>query len=143
MRKLAVLILFVATTLLASIKSSEAQPLKSPGQINWMTIQEAAAAFNNEPRKIFVDVYTDWCGWCKKMDATTFKDADVADYINNNFYAIKLNAEMKDSIIFNQTLYKYNPEFKAHELAVSWLNQKMTYPSYVFLNEQWQVLSPV
>ena len=50
--------------------------------INLMTWEQAAAANEKEPKKIFVDVYTDWCGWCKRMDVTTFKDPAVVALIS-------------------------------------------------------------
>lgn len=63
------------------------------GQIEWLKFEEAIAANAQNPKMILVDVYTDWCGWCKKMDKETFTDAKVVEYINTNFYAVKLNAE--------------------------------------------------
>lgn len=61
--------------------------------INWLAFDEAAALTAKEPKMILVKVYTDWCGWCKKMDKETFTDAEVIDYVNSSFYAVKLNAE--------------------------------------------------
>ena len=43
-------------------------------KIEWLTWDQAVAKMEKEPRKIMVDVYTDWCGWCKRMDASTFQD---------------------------------------------------------------------
>ena len=62
-------------------------------QIKWLKFEEAIALNAQNPKMILVDVYTDWCGWCKKMDKETFTDSKVVDYINNNFYAVKMNAE--------------------------------------------------
>ena len=52
--------------------------------VKWMTFEEAIEAQKTEPRLVFVDVYTDWCGWCKKMDAGTFNQSDVAKLLNEN-----------------------------------------------------------
>jgi thioredoxin-related protein len=65
-------------------------------KINWMTFEEASAATLDTPKMILVDVYTDWCGWCKKMDKETFTDDKVIAYVNDHFYAVKLHAEKTD-----------------------------------------------
>ncbi len=62
-------------------------------QIQWMKFEEAVAANANNPKMILVDVYTDWCGWCKKMDKDTFTDPRVVAHLKKNFYAVKLNGE--------------------------------------------------
>ncbi|WP_439474460.1 thioredoxin family protein [Algoriphagus formosus] len=65
----------------------------SQDQITWLKFEEAVAANQSDPKMLLVDVYTDWCGWCKKMDKETFTDPEVIKYVNENFYAVKLNAE--------------------------------------------------
>ena len=62
-------------------------------QINWLKFEKAIAANAENPKMLLVDVYTDWCGWCKKMDKETFTDPKVIAHINSNFYAVKMNAE--------------------------------------------------
>uniref|UniRef100_A0A3Q2YUK7 Spermatogenesis-associated protein 20-like TRX domain-containing protein n=1 Tax=Hippocampus comes TaxID=109280 RepID=A0A3Q2YUK7_HIPCM len=49
-------------------------------------------------KKVFIDIYTDWCGWCKKMDKDTFQNPEVAAYMNENFLMVKMDAEGKDPI---------------------------------------------
>lgn len=112
-------------------------------KIKWMSFEEAVIQNAKAPRKMFIDVYTEWCGWCKRMDASTFKDSVVADYMNKHFYAIKLDAERKDTVVFNNHIFAYKPEYKSHELAISLLNGQMAYPSFVILDEQFVLLSPL
>jgi len=112
-----------------------------PGGIQWMSFEEAVKLSETQPKKLFIDVYTNWCGWCKKMDATTFKEAEIVEFINANFYAIKLNAETKDTIHFREKEFKYVAEYKANELAISLLGGKMGYPSYVLLDEQFALMT--
>jgi hypothetical protein len=72
------------------------------------------------------------------MDASTFKDPSVVNTMNQYYYAVKLDAEMKDTIIYNEMVFaNLNPEKKrgVHTLAVSLLNSKMSYPSFVMLDE--------
>ena len=114
-------------------------------KINWMSIEEAEAASKDEPRKVIVDVYTDWCGWCKRMDQTTFSNPVIANYINENYYAVKLDAEQKDSINFKDHTFKFVAQGRRgyHELAAALLNGKMSYPNIVYMNEQMQVIQAV
>ena len=88
--------------------------------------------------KVFLDVYTDWCGWCKKMDASTFLDPNIAAVMNSGFYAVKLDAEMKETLEFNgYTFTNPNPGTKrsTHQFAVSLLDGQLSYPSFVILDE--------
>ena len=89
----------------------------SSQEVKWMTWEEAAAANDKQPKKIFVDVYTNWCGWCKKMDASTFKEADVVKILNEKFYPVPL------------------PYDTIHERAL--LDGQMSYPTYVILDEEY------
>lgn len=119
--------------------------LSSFGQdgINWMTIEEAEAAMKEEPRKVVIDVYTDWCGWCKRMDKTTFKNEVIADYINDNYYAVKLDGEHKDTINFKGHQFKYVKQGRKgyNELAASLLNGRLSYPSIVYLDEDLNIIT--
>ena len=108
-----------------------------------MSFEQAVAQSQKEPRKMFIDIYTDWCGWCKRMDATTFQDSVVAKYISEKYYAVKLNAETRDTIRFFDKQFTYKPESKANELALSLLSNEMSYPSFVMLDEKFGLLSPL
>ena len=89
------------------------------------------------PKKVFVDVYTNWCGWCKRMDKTTFKDPVVVQYLNDNFYPVKLNAEQKEDITFNDRTFQFVKAGRRgiHQLAYALLDGQASYPSYVLLDE--------
>jgi thioredoxin-related protein len=105
--------------------------------VQWMTWEEAIKKSEKEPKKIFVDLYTDWCGWCKRMDSGTFADAAVADYINKHFYPVKFNAEQRADINYKGHTLKFvaNGSRGYHELAYSLLDGRMGYPSMVYLDE--------
>ena len=93
----------------------------------------------------FIDMYTDWCGWCKRMDATTFKDSLIIEEINANYYAVKFDAEQKEDIVVGDSTYSFVPNGRRgyHQLAAQLMNGRMSYPTYVFLNDQKQVLTAV
>lgn len=132
--------IIVAGILLFSVKLSHAQETR---KITWMSFNEAVEKNKKEPRKIFIDLYTHWCGWCKRMDATTFEDDAIAKYMNDKFYNVKFDAETKDTVKFKENIFVFKPEYKANEFAVSLLNGKMGYPSFVFLDEQLNLLGPL
>ena len=116
-------------------------------KINWMSFEEAVKLNETDPRKISIDVYTDWCGWCTKMDQTTFIDPSIVEYMNKNYYAVKFDAEQAEPIEFmGYTFINQNPNGPrkgTHQLAAALLQGKMSYPSYVFMNEKNQVLTIV
>ena len=115
--------------------------LATPGvSIKWMTWQEAVEANKKEKKKIFIDCYTDWCGWCKKMYASTFTDPKVVDVMNKHFYAVKFNAEQKESLNFDEHTFKYieSGSRGVHELAYALLDGQLSYPSFVYLDDKFQ-----
>jgi thioredoxin-related protein len=117
-------------------------PAPAPAEhIKWLSIQEAYALNQKAPRKIIVDVYTDWCGWCKVMDRETFSRPAIVDFVNKNYYAVKLNAEQKEDITLGGQTYKSVGNM--HGLAVNLLQSKMSFPTTVFMNEKFELIQPV
>src|SRR5687767_13071642 len=98
------------------------------GGIKWMTWAEVQEAQKKQPRKSVVDCYTDWCGWCKRMDASTFAHPDIVKYVNENFYAIKFDAETKEVVKFKGKEYKFVPSGNRgyNELAAEILNGQLS-----------------
>jgi thioredoxin-related protein len=113
-------------------------------EVKWYSIQEAEQLIKANPKPIFIDAYTDWCGWCKKMDKDTFTNDVIADLLNNKFYAVKFNAETSEKIMFQgKEFINDGKAGKAHQLAVALLQGQLSYPTVVFLNEKAQLISPV
>ncbi len=127
----------------ALISSFNAFKPKSDNEIKWISFEQAVELQKTKPKKIIVDVYTDWCGWCKKMDKNTYTDAEIIRQIEANFYFVKLNAEQKEEIKYKDKVFTFKQEYKANELAVSLLNGQMSYPSTVFLDEDMNLLTVV
>jgi thioredoxin-related protein len=131
---------FFGILLLASGSNVAAQE----NGINWVSMEEAEALSQREPKKIFVDVYTDWCGWCKRMSSETFAHPVIIEYINEHFYAVKLNAEQDDPITFRGTEFKnQNPGQRrsTHDFAIALLQGRMSYPSVAFFDEELNLIT--
>lgn len=121
--------------------------VKTNTPFKWHTFEEAVALNKKHPKKFMVDVYTDWCGWCKKMDKHVFSDPQVMEYLGANFYAVKLNAEQKEEIKFSGETFKWKDTGNGrgvHEFAHSLLEGKLGYPTVVYLNEKYEriMISP-
>ena len=104
--------------------------------IHWISFEDALTRSSKEPKKIFMDIYTEWCGWCKKMDKSTFTDPAVIDYLNKHFYSVKLDAETKDTITYKAKDYTFVSAYKSNEIAAYLLNGQMGYPTAVYLDEK-------
>jgi len=116
-------------------------------QIEWLSVEKALELQKQEPKKIFMDVYTDWCGPCKMMDILTFSNKDVIEYVNKHFYAVKFNGEGNEEFMHLGNVYS-NPQYvatkrknKMHEFA-QYLGIQ-GYPVVVFFNEKGEPILPV
>lgn len=105
--------------------------VQAQDQIEWMKFEEAIEANKTNPKMLLVDVYTDWCGWCKKMDKETFTDPKVIAHINANYYAVKLNAENTQRS-FDFMGKTYNEAQMAAAMRVN------SYPNFVVIEPKLQ-----
>lgn len=119
---------------------SPARKKQEPARINWMTFEQAIEKSKVEKRKVIIDVYTDWCSWCKRMDSTTFASPAVVNYINEKFYPVRLNAEQQQDIVFKDKTYRFRRATGSgngcHEIVLQWVNNNLKYPTLIVLDEQ-------
>jgi thioredoxin-related protein len=118
-------------------------------EINWLTFEEAIDAQQKNPKKIIMDAYTSWCGWCKKMDKETFTDKDVVNYINKNYYAVKFDAEGNDVVNFKGNSFTnpgYDPSKAKGRNSSHQLSQYFginSFPTIVYLDEEANLIGPI
>jgi thioredoxin-related protein len=134
MKKSMIIALLMVVALSAKSQNTN---VSDKSQVKWYTIQEAEKLFKQSPRPFFIDAYTDWCGWCKKMDKDTFTNNVISDILNNKYYPVKFDAEGKDSVTFLGTKFINDGKSgNAHQLAVALLKGQLSYPTVVFLIPQ-------
>ena len=135
--------IFLFVFLIVGLTQTNAQD-----KINWMSMNDALTAQKENPKKIFMDVYTIWCGPCKMLDNNTFGNKDVIKFVNENYYAVKFDAEGTEEIYYQDFNYT-NPNYQegrkgrnsqhllAHALKIT------GYPTVVFFNEKGEVIQPI
>ena len=117
-------------------------------KIQWMSFSEAQEAQKKEPKKIFMDVYTEWCGPCKLLDKNTFQNPDVSRYIIENYYAVKFNAEGDEEIKYYDQTFT-NPNFDPNRKGRNTTHQFTQflgvkgYPTMVFFSENGDPIMPL
>jgi len=114
-------------------------------KIKWHTMEEALTLNAASPRKILLDVYTDWCGFCKRMDAETFNHPTIAKYINQNFYAVKFNAESSTPIIYDGHTYT-NPGNGGMRRSTDHFDRALGvsgYPTIAYINSDLKIIGIV
>ena len=117
--------------------------------INWVSFEEALALQKKNPKKIMMDVYANWCGPCKMLDKNTFQNPDVAKYVNDNYYAVKFNAEGDEKINYKGNTYDnkgYKAEMASRRNSVHNLThalQVSAYPTIMFFDESGDVIFPL
>jgi thioredoxin-related protein len=108
-------------------------------EVKWYSFEDGMKLAKKQRKFVIVDIFTDWCGWCKRMDNETFRDPRVVSYLNENFVAIKLNAEGKEAIAFNGNIYTNPSPSKprsTHQLAIALAGSRLAYPTYIYLDSK-------
>ena len=115
------------------------------GGVKWLTFEEAIALHEENPKKLLIDLYTDWCGWCKVMDKKTYSKAEIANYINENFYPVKFNAEQQEPVEFRGRTFNFIAQGRrgVHELAAALTRNQLSYPTTVFMDEELRIIQSI
>ncbi len=107
--------------------------LVSAKDLQWKKYNDGIAEAKKSGKKVLVDVYTDWCKWCKKMDTVTYKDKKVKEYLEKNFVVIKLNAEGNEQVTYEGQ--KMNPAEFAQGMRID------GYPATLFMTSKGEAIT--
>ena len=124
-------------------KSNKPATPAGPPAVKWVSLDYALKNAAKNEKIILIDFYTDWCGWCKVMDKKTYTDLPIIQYMNQKFYAVKFDAEGKDTVSYKGREYSFVSDLRCNQFAYKILNGNMGYPTTVFMNASGDVLTPV
>jgi len=126
------LMLVILSALVLSFSTAD-RPAPASEKLKWMTLAEAREAMVKEKKPVLIDLYTDWCGWCKVMDKKTYTNPKVIAYLQEHFYPVKLNAETKESLSWNEKTYNFNAANRTNDFALFLTYGRLSYPTTVIL----------
>lgn len=114
-------------------------------QLKIHTFEEAEKLCKENPKPYVVFIQTSWCKYCKMMENSTFKNAEVINLLNTDFYFISLDAESKTTIHFNNHTFRFKPNGQntgIHELAtaLATINSQVVYPTVTILDPDFSIV---
>ena len=113
-------------------------------ELKWYSLTQALELNKTKPKKILIDIYTNWCNGCRIMNKTTFGNPVIATYLNKNYYLVDFNAELKDTIVFaGQTFVNNGSNGPFHQFAVAALKGNVILPSIIITNENSQIVDAI
>ncbi len=125
------LVLFVCLIIFCSAKTRTTNEQK----VQWLKLDEVTAKVKEQNKPVLIDLYTDWCYWCKVMDKKTYSKSKVIDYINGHFYSARVNAETKDILNWNNKTYNYNADYKINDFALYVTNGQASFPTTIIITD--------
>lgn len=115
--------------------------------VHWISFEELEDSLMIEPKKVFIDFYTDWCSYCRKMDRVVFTKPEIIQLLNEHYYAVRFDAESESSITFGGHLFVNDQIGKSrtpiHQIAqlLALREGNFVAPSMIILNEEFKVTS--
>lgn len=114
-------------------------------QLKIHTFEEAEKLCKENPKPFVVFIHTSWCNYCKMMENSTFKNPEVINLLNTDFYFISLNAESKTAIRFNNHTFQFKANGQntgIHELAtaLATINSQVVYPTVTILDPDFSIV---
>ncbi len=120
--------------------------LAQKNEIKWMTFDQLEDSLALKPKKVFINFYADWCVYCKKMDEAAYKNIEIIKILTTEYYAVKMNVESRDTIIFDGQAYKNtaygkkrNPVHEIPLLVASREGIAFSLPAIIILDEDFQI----
>lgn len=107
--------------------------MKPSSSVDWLKLDEVNTKLIKQPKPVLIDLYTDWCHWCKVMDKKTYSNQKVIEYIRDHFYASRINAETRETLTWRNKSYTYNDNYRIHDFALYISAGQAAFPTTVII----------
>ncbi|MEL6558028.1 MAG: thioredoxin fold domain-containing protein [Bacteroidota bacterium] len=140
-------VIFIAFLLSISLLVNTDGHAQESKSINWLTFEQLEDSLAVKPKKVFIDFYTDWCTYCRKMDKVVFSKPDVIDLLDEQYYAVRFDAETEEKVNFGGQVFGNEQVGKSrrpvHQLAqlLALRNNQFAPPVLVVLDQDFRVIS--
>lgn len=115
-------------------------PKATKNPVHWISLEEALEKQKKEPRMLYINWYARLNAGSMVMLYNAYENPKVAEYLNKNFYCVRLDAQSKDTLVWNKPFYNEKKEDKYHELARLQLGNSFKFPSHLFYDKQMKLI---
>lgn len=105
-------------------------------KLDWLKMDGLTEKMKSNPRPAIIDIYTNWCYWCKVMDKKTYHNTKVISYINDHFYPVKLDAETRQIVEWQNKRYNFNDNYKINDFAFYASSGDIGFPTTVIIPDE-------
>ena len=112
-------------------------------KIQWLKLTDVAIKMKEQSKPIIIDLFTDWCYWCKVMDKKTYTNSKVIAYINEHFYSAKVNAETREVVNWKNKIYTYNNKYQINDFALFLSYGRASFPTTVIIADNESAPIPI
>ncbi len=105
-------------------------------KLDWLKMDELTEKMKSNPKPVLIDLYTNWCYWCKVMDKKTYSNSKVISYISDHFYPVKFDAESKGIVQWKNKEYNYNDNYKINDFAMYVTSGQPGFPTTVIVPDE-------
>ncbi len=120
---------------LFSLTSAKGKP-SMHDKLAWIDMNTLNVNMRSESKPVLIDLYTNWCYWCKVMDKKTYTNSKVISYISEHFYPVKFDAESKGNVQWKNIDYKYNEAYKVNDFTLYVTNGQLSFPTTVIVPDE-------
>lgn len=113
--------------------------------VRWLSFEQLEDSLAVQPKKVFIDFYTDWCAYCRKMDQVIFTKEEVIKQLNKAYYAVRFDAETDSVVTFggrqfiNDQLDKSRNPLHQIAILLALRDGQFSAPTMVILDEDFKV----